>query len=480
MASLADETRWMDATEQAALVSAGQVTPAELLEAAIERITDLDPGVNAVVMRWFDEARTTASGPLPDGPFRGVPFLLKDFLVAYAGQPRSDGNVRLKKAAVPATADSAIVARFRAAGLVTAGRTNSAEFGSLPTTEPAAWGPTRNPWDPGRSAGGSSGGSAAAVASGMVPVAHASDGGGSIRVPASCCGLVGLKPSQGRVTLAPDGDESGPGVHFCHTRSVRDAAAMLDAVSGPGVGDTVIAPPPARPYARELGAEPGPLRIGLLDHYPWGEAVHDACATAARDTGRLLESLGHRVEHGFPAALADRAPGSAAGLLRTVSMGAVAARLAESLRRPVTADDMEPINWALARQAREVTAVDYARALEGRTLLRRAIHRWWADGFDLLLTPTTGEPPSPLGAFSGSDLRAVGMRSRRAVAFTQPFNISGQPAISLPLHRTADGLPIGVQLVAAYGREDVLLRVAHQLEQARPWAGLTPPDVPAS
>ena len=264
MGSLAEETRWMDATAQAGLVRSGQVTPAELLDAAIERITDLDPGVNAVVMRCFDAARATVAGPVPDGVFRGVPFLLKDLLVAYAGQPLSDGNRRLKEAAVPSPADATVVARFRAAGLVTAGRTNSAEFGSLPATEPLAWGPTRNPWHTDRSPGGSSGGAAAAVAAGMVTVAHASDGGGSIRVPASCCGLVGLKPTQGRVSLGPYGDESGPAVHFCHTRSVRDAAAMLDAVGGPGVGDTVIAPPPARPYVRELGADPGSLRVGLL------------------------------------------------------------------------------------------------------------------------------------------------------------------------------------------------------------------------
>ena len=475
MDSLADETRWMDATGQAELVSSGQVTPAELLEAAVERIEELDPVLNAVVMRWFDAARATATGLAPGGAFRGVPFLLKDFLVAYAGQPLSDGNRRLKQAAMPSAADSTVVARFRAAGLVTAGRTNSAEFGSLPATEPLAWGATRNPWCTDHSPGGSSGGSGAAVASGMVAVAHASDGGGSIRIPASCCGLVGLKPTQGRVSLGPYGDESGPGVQFCLTRSVRDAAAMLDAVSGPGVGDTVIAPPPARSYVRELGATAGSLRVGLLDHYAWGEPVHEECATAVRDTGRLLESLGHLVEPGFPAALADGL-GRASGVLRTVNIGAMVARLAETLGRPVTADDVEPVNWALAEQAHDVSGIDHARALESRMLLRRAVQQWWADGFDLLLTPTLGEPPAPIGTFAGDtgDPRALAMRSGRCVAFTQPFNHSGQPAISLPLHWSADGLPIGVQLVAAYGREDLLLKVAHQLEQARPWAGRHP------
>jgi amidase len=238
----------------------------------------------------------------------------------------------------------------------------------------------------------------------------------------------------------------------------------------------VIAPLPARPYVRELGADPGSLRVGLLDHYPSGEPVHEESATAARDAGVLLESLGHRVEPGFPAALADRVLWRDARVLRAVNIGAMVARLAESLGRPVTAADVEPVNWALAEQAREVSAVDHVRAMESRTLLRRAVQQWWADGFDLLVTPTLGEPPAPIGAFAGdtADLSALAARSGRCVAFTQPFNISGQPAISLPLHWSADGLPIGVQLVAAYGREDLLLQVAHQLEQARPWAGRHP------
>src|SRR6187431_2931282 len=261
MGSRADDTRWMDATEQAALVRSGQVSPTELLEAAIERIESIDPHLNAVVIRWFDEARATAAGPLPDGPFRGVPFLLKDLWAAYAGQPLTNGNRALKDALAPSPADTTLVGRFRNAGLVTAGRTNSPEFGSLPTTEPEAWGPTRNPWNTDHSPGGSSGGAAAAVSSGMVPIAHASDGGGSIRIPASCCGLVGLKPSQGRITSGPARDESGLGVEHCVSRTVRDTAALLDATHGPGVGDTVIAPAPSRPYLAEVGAEPGRLRI---------------------------------------------------------------------------------------------------------------------------------------------------------------------------------------------------------------------------
>ncbi|MDN5913963.1 MAG: amidase [Pseudonocardia sp.] len=481
MGSLAEDTRWMDATAQAELVRSGQVSPTELLEAAIERIENLDPLLNAVVMRWFDHARDTAAAALPDGPFRGVPFLLKDLIATYAGQRLCNGNRALVQAAAPSAADSTVVARFRAAGLVTAGRTNTSEFGSLPTTEPAAWGPTRNPWDPTRSPGGSSGGSAAAVASGMVAIAHASDGGGSIRVPASCCGLVGLKPSQGRISAGPLGDESGLGVELGLSRTVRDTAALLDAVRGPGVGDAVAAPAPVRPYTRELDADPGSLRVGLLDHYPSGEPVHEQCATAVHEAGRLLEALGHRVEPGFPPALADPRYRAPIGVLRTVNIGATIAHLAEVLGREVTAADVEPVNWELARQARTVTAVDHARAQAGRARFRRAVHQWWADGFDLLLTPTIGEPPALLTDAAADDPAGQHARSGRTVSFTQPFNATGQPAITLPLHRTAHGLPIGVQLVAAHGHEAQLIRVASQLEQARPWADDPPVgDVPKS
>src|ERR1700742_4989863 len=242
MTGLAEETRWMDATDQAKLVAKGEVKPTELLEAAIERIERWNPSLNAVVIEWFEHARSVAAdADLPDGPFRGVPFLLKDLYTSFAGQPLSNGTVALKEAGKIATADTTLVSRFKAAGLVIAGRTNSPEMGSLPTTQPLAWGPTRNPGARARPSGGSSGGAAAAVAAGMVPFANASDGGGSIRIPSSCCGLVGLKPSQGRITVGPKRAEVGLGVELGLSRTVRDTARLLDAVRGPGVGDTVIA-----------------------------------------------------------------------------------------------------------------------------------------------------------------------------------------------------------------------------------------------
>ncbi len=471
MTSLADDTRWLDATDQAAMVRDGHATPLELLDAAIERIEATDPALNAVIIRWFDHAREVAAGDLPDGPFRGVPFLLKDLWAHYAGQTLTNGCQALKDEMPLSPTDTTLVSRFRAAGLVTAGRTNSPEFGSLPTTEPLAWGPTRNPWNTDHSPGGSSGGSAAAVAAGMVPIAHASDGGGSIRIPASACGLVGLKPSQGRITLGPYRDESNLGVELCVSRSVRDTAAMLDAVHGPGVGDTVIAAPPLRPYLSEVGAPQGPLRIGLLDHHPYGHPVDPQCALAARNAALLLEAMGHHVEHGFPATLANPEFGRRFGAMWSTNMGASFARIAEQLGRTLTTDDVEPVNWIQAEFARSVNGVDYALALSANVEFRRATQQWWSDGWDLLLTPTLGEPPTPIGTFANDAEHPTSpmVRAAQYVPFTPAFNASGQPAISLPMHWTPDGLPVGVQLVAAYGREDLLLRVAAQLELAQPW-----------
>ena len=477
MSALADQTRWMDATEQASLVASGDVSPTELLEAAIERIERIDGALNAVVIRWFDHARDVASSSeLPSGPFRGVPFLLKDLFAEYAGQRFSNGNVALKEAHVVGDADTTLVSRYRAAGLVIAGRTNSPELGSVPTTEPVAWGPTHNPWDTTRTPGGSSGGAAAAVASGMVPFAHASDGGGSIRIPASCCGLVGLKPSQGRITLGPVRDESGLSVQHCVSRTVRDTAALLDATRGPGIGDTVIAPPPARPYVDELGADPGRLRIGILDHHPGGESVDADVTRAAQSVATLLESLGHHVEPSWPKALEDKTFSSTFGAMWSTQMGLSRRRFSDLLGRPLEDHELEPLNRVQAEFAKHFTAVDYGLALSAVAQYRRAVQSWWYDGWDLLLTPTLAELPLKLGTIVNdpADPMAPMRRAGQFVPFTPPFNTSGQPAISLPLEWTAEGLPVGVQLVAAYGREDVLLRVASQLEQAKPWAHRTP------
>jgi amidase len=310
----------------------------------------------------------------------------------------------------------------------------------------------------------------------LVPIAHASDGGGSIRIPAANCGLVGLKPTQGRITLGPFRDESNLGVELCVSRSVRDTARMLDAVHGPGVGDTVIAAPPSRSYLLEVGAPVEQLRIGLLDHHPFGAEVHPECAAAARNTAALLESLGHHVEPGFPAAMARTDFQRRFSALWSTNMGASFARVEAQLGRALTDDDIELHNRVQAEFARGVNGVDYALALAANVEYRRAVQQWWADGWDLLVSPTLAEPPTRIGEFANDDAAPMApmIRAGQVVAFTPAFNASGQPAISLPMHWTADGLPVGVQLVAAYGREDVLIRVAAQLETAQPWAHRRP------
>ena len=477
MSSLADDTRWLDATAQAELVASGKVTPLEMVNAAIERVERYDGALNALTYRWFDAARQLASSSeLPEGPFRGVPYLLKDLYAAEAGKPLSNGSKAYKAADYVSTEDTTLVARYKASGLISIGRSNSPEFGSVPVTEPEAWGPTRNPWDLTRTSGGSSGGSAAAVATGIVPIAHASDGGGSIRIPASCCGLVGLKVSQGRISMGPLRDESNLGVEHCVSRSVRDSARLLDATHGPGIGDVIIAPTPRRPFVEEVGADPGRLRIGLLDFNPRGGEVHADCIDGVHKTAKLLESLGHHVEPGFPEILSDNEIGRAFSMLWSTNMGTAIRRFNEALGREMTTDDIEAMNWAQAQFAIGVNAVDYSLAQASSVKFRRAIQSWWSQGWDLLLTPTLSAPPLLIGSLPNNPEHPMTplMTGGAWVSFTSQFNISGQPAISLPLHRDANGLPIGMQLVAAYGREDVLIRVASQLEQAAPWAHLTP------
>ncbi len=475
--TLADETRWLDATAQAELVRRGEVTPSELVEAAIERVERYDPALNAVIHRRFEQARTEATGDLPDGPFRGVPFLVKDLFAPSAGDPMHNGMAALRDAGVRAPLDSTLVGRQRAAGLVTVGRTNTPELGIRPTTEPDAFGPTANPWDRDRSPGGSSGGSGAAVAAGMVPFAHASDGGGSIRIPASCCGLVGLKTTQGRTSLGPIGDESGLSVQHAVTRSVRDTAALLDATAGPGVGDTVIAPAPFRPYAEEVGADAGRLRIGFMASNPRGK-LDPECEEAARVTAALLADLGHTVEETHPTAMEDEGMVGVFTVLWATNVRAVMTATGQMLGKELGPEDVEPLTWALAEQAQTFTAADHLLALAASAHFRRSLQQWWADGHDLLVTPTLAGLPPRLGEMAQNPAEPLAPFGVAAdlVPFTPALNVSGQPAISLPLHWSAAGLPVGVQLVAAYGREDVLIRVAAQLEAVRPWADRHPED----
>ena len=477
-----------DATALAALIRAGEVKPLELVDAAIARIEALDPQLNSVIHRRFERARTEAAalgpGPAPgSGPFAGVPFLIKDITCHQDGEPFHEGMRFLRDRQWRAGNDSYLAARFRAAGLITVGRTNVPELGIVPTTEPVAYGPTRNPWDRSRSPGGSSGGSAAAVAAGLVPAAHANDGGGSIRIPASACGLVGLKPSRGRASLGPDASFSALVVcEHVVCRTVRDSAAFLDVVAGSMPGDPYVAPPPARPFREEVGADPGRLRVGLMTAAPGGLAAVDPdCVAAAEAAARTLEALGHQVEVSHPAAL-DLPEWSphfmslwAAGIALSVDGWSIRSGAV------IGADDVEPLTWALTELARALPAPAVLRSLDWLLRTTRLVAEWWdpptGRGFDLLLTPTLAEPPVPLGTFDpapGNPLAGF-MRAASFTPFTPPINVTGQPAISLPLAQTGDGLPVGVQLIAAYGREDLLLRVAAQLEDAVPWAGRYPP-----
>ncbi len=470
---------WMDATAQADLVRSGDVKPLDLVDAAIARVESLNPQLNAVIHEHFEWARDAARGDLPDGPFRGVPFLVKDAVCHEAGEPYHFGMQVLKDLDWRESTDTWLVERYRRAGFVSIGRTNTPELASTVTTEPVAHGATRNPWDLGRSTGGSSGGAAAAVASGMVAAAHGNDMGGSIRFPASLCGVVGLKPTRGRTTLGPEfGELWGPTAHeHVLTRSVRDTAAILDAAAGPGIGDPYEIAPPARPYVSEVGADPGRLRIGFrtLRCDGTGEP-HPEVVAAVGDAAALCESLGHDVAPDPVAALDDPRLGLA---LPSMWAGVIARevdRWSERIGRTIDPSELEPLNQQLVGLAEGVSASAYLGALEHLQAWARGVAAWFA-GFDVLLLPTVPEPAFPLGRINAAapDPFAQLLDSGALITYTLPFNATGQPAISLPLGTSADGLPIGVQLVAPFGREDVLVRLSSQLEAAAPWADRHPP-----
>jgi amidase len=470
----------LDATAQAELVRIGEVSPEELTLAAIERAERLNPDLNAIIHPLYEQGLEESRGELPDGPYRGVPFLFKDLGAGLAGQPLHMGMKGLKDADFRLPVDTFLGTRFRDAGFVTIGKTNTPELGIVPTTEPEAYGPTHNPWDLGRSPGGSSGGSAAAVAAGIVPIAHANDGGGSIRIPASCCGLVGLKPSRGRTSLGPlIGDTmSGLTVEHVVSRSVRDVALALDATHGPGPGDPYVAPAPLRPYMEELGADPGSLRIAVLTD-PIGVShieVDSAVVTATREAATMLEGLGHQVDEDVPAVE------EGFDLIETfltrwyAGQTEVLDQFSVILGRQIGPGDVEPLTWAMGEEGRRRHAGQYLAAVSQHQAIGRVLGIWFESGHDLLLTPTMGELPPPLGSFATDPedpLKTI-HRGEQTAAFTALINATGNPAISLPLQVSEEGLPIGVHLIAPMGREDVLLRVASQLEEAHPWADRLP------
>jgi amidase len=469
------DTTWLDATAQAELVQQGELTPGDLVDAAIARIEAINPKLNAVVRTRFEQARTEAGGDLAAGPFRGVPMLLKDLGCLVAGEASTFGLGPLRELAWPVT--SYLAEQFRAAGFIQLGRTTVPELGTTVTTESRSFPSVRNPWNLGHSAGGSSGGSAAAVASGMVPVAHANDGGGSIRIPASECGLVGLKPTRGRVSQGPliaEGAWAGATTDGAITRSVRDAAAVLDAISARLPGEPYYAPPWPRTLAEEVGAEPGQLRIGVLERPGDGDFLdHPDCRAAVAGAGRLLESLGHSVDVSAPAVMFDQEFMSNFSVVIAADTEASMRAYEAALGRSIEDAELEPRNTVYRAIGRTLDVVTYLQSRESLGSWVRRMADWWTD-HDLLVTPTVGAPPPELGWFTAGGAEAEGQRIVSFIPYTAQFNVTGQPAMSLPLHWTSDGLPVGVQLVAAYGREDLLIKVAAQLEQAAPWEGRRP------
>jgi amidase len=465
----------LDATASAELVKSGRASPLELVDAAIDHIERHNAELGAVIVPLFEEARAQAQDP-PPGPFRGVPILIKDIIATTGGALHTAGLLPLKRAEHRIPHDSYLVAALRRAGFIVVGKTNTSELGILPSAEPPAWPPSRNPYDLRRTTGGSSGGSAAAVASGMVPIAHGNDGGGSIRIPASCCGLFGLKPSRGRISLGPDHGDVNGGLVNEHvlTRSVRDSAAVLDLLAGMQPGDPYTAPPQLSRYTAELTAPPRALRIGfatrrLMTDGSMAES-HPDCVAAVAHAAKLLASLGHQVEPVEIEALRD--PGWVPNFLAIWVVG-VANELddaAHTLGRAIDPREVEPLTWALAELGRLITGPGYAEAWRWLRRAARRLAEYWLR-YDLWLTPTVTEPPPPIGTFrSPEDDPLAGIfRAAEFAPFTAPFNATGQPACSLPLYRNAAGLPIGVQLVAAYGREDLLFRIAAQLEAAQPF-----------
>ena len=472
----AAELAGLDATAQAALVASGDVTAAELVECAIERIEALNPRINAVVTPTFERAVDAVAAGLPNGPFAGVPYLLKDLATEMEGVRFTEGSRFL--AGNVSSFDQELVIRLRAAGLVIMGKTNTPEFGMAPACEPLLFGPTRNPWNLERSTSGSSGGAAAAVASGMVPFAHGNDLGGSLRYPASACGLFALKPTRARNPLGPEyGDVAGGGaVEHAVTRSVRDSAALLDATSGPALGDPYWAPPPARPFLQEVGADPGRLRIAFTARTPEGDLGHPDCIAAVKHAARLCEALGHHVvEAEWPGFTPEL--GQAIGTGFGAATAWILAYWIRRVGREPDVDEIEPLTRAMWDAGRQITAADWLQAVEETQRFSRRVAAFFRD-VDLFLTPTMSSPPLPIGTMVSTEddpwhamhVSAPSVRYAGVAA-----NLTGNPAMSVPLYWNDEGLPIGVHFLAPFGDEATLFRLAFQLEQAEPWSGRRAP-----
>lgn len=457
----------------AQLVRDGQVSAAELLEEAITRTEWVNGELNAVVHKLYEEGRTAVKNGLPSGPFTGVPFLLKDLHLYMAGTVRSNGSA-LWRGDI-ADHDSTLVKRYREAGLVIFGRTNSPELGLNPVTEPKEFGPSRNPWNINHTPGGSSGGAAAMVAAGVLPFAHASDGGGSIRIPASCCGLVGLKPSRARVPFGPDRAEGWAGQSTSHvvSRTVRDSAAVLDATAGAESGEAYSAPHHAGTFLEACTSVSRPLRIAVSKE-KWGNGNYQPEVLAGLErTIELVEELGHRVEEARPEF--DGAEASAAGFtIICVSTALAIQQRAAQLGKSEKELDMEDGTRLTIAMGNSVSATDYAAAVQFNQYLGRLLGEFH-QRYDVTLAPTLASQPVPIGYISEASPKEYGERMFNYMGDTIVYNQTGQPSISLPLHWSEDGLPVGMMFSAAYGNEAPLLQLASQLEQAAPWCDRRPP-----
>jgi amidase len=459
----------------AKLVKDKKVKPIELVDAAIERIERHNGKLNAVVWTMFDRARAAARKKLPDGLFKGVPFLLKDILGFMAGTPCRQGSAFIP--GTPSAHNATLTNRYLAAGLIPLGRTNVPEFGLIPTTESRLYGPARNPWNMNHSTGGSSGGSAAAVAAGIVPFAHANDGGGSIRIPASCCGLVGLKPTRARNPLGPDLGDIMSGLVCDHvvSRSVRDTAAALDATSGPDLGDPYYAPPRARSYLAAMKANPGKLRIAFAARVPMGRALHADCIAAVGRAAKLCHSLGHRVEEAYPEFDRDALTEPFMAIWSS-GLASLIDEISRLTGREPSLDHIEGLSYGLYEQGKKVTASQYQLAVMRIHHVGRRIAKFH-EKYDAWLTPTLGAPPLRLGTIDidERDPQKGFEPIIDYVPFTAIQNATGQPAINVPLYWNREGLPVGVQFVGRSGDEVTLLRLAAQLEKAAPWKDKRPP-----
>jgi len=467
-----DDFYRLDATAQAELVRTRQVKPIELVEAAITRIERLNPALNAVVTPMYEEARRNVATVDADAPFAGVPFLLKDLGAPYAGVRATSGSRYLKDFVAPE--DSELVRRHKRAGLLTLGKTNTPEFGLLPVTEPRLFGPSRNPWDLARTPGGSSGGSAAAVAARIVPMAHANDGGGSIRIPASCCGLFGLKPSRGRMP-GSYGLAEFLGVAHVVSVSVRDSAALLDATAGQLAGAPYLAPPSPASFLEQVRQSPGRLKIAFSTTSVTGDPFHGDCLAAVRDAAALCQSLGHEVVEAAPVIDGERFMSA----FDDVWFAQLASRvevLAAALGRAPGEQELEPATRAAYEGGLRVTATRYLAGLNAFAAFTAASVAFFAE-YDVWLTPTMGLPPVELGFLDDTkeDPATLARKAYQFVPVTPLFNVTGQPAMSVPLYWNAAGLPIGVHFAGRHGEEGTLLGLAGQLEQARSWANRLPP-----